>query len=90
MYKVYFEESFFDWLTDFIASMKKYYFIFYSNTGIYDEAKIVDWYYKKYEEMKTHIFNEIHSICEHWIIWRKILYSFEKIENCSFVFTYWN
>ncbi|NVP18156.1 hypothetical protein HUU51_05565 [Candidatus Gracilibacteria bacterium] len=90
MYKVYFEESFFDGLTDFVSSMKRYYFNFYSNTGIYDEDKIVEGYFKKYEMMKTDIFNEINYIYEKGIIGRKVLYSFEKIENCSFVFRYGN
>lgn len=90
MYKVYFEESFFEWLNDFVSSMKRYYFNFYSNTWIYDEDKIVEWYFEKYEKMKTDIFNEINSICENWIIWRKVIYAFEKIENCSFIFRYWN
>lgn len=37
MYKVYFEESFFDWLEVFVLSMRSYYYNFYSNTWIYDE-----------------------------------------------------
>ena len=90
MYKVYFEESFFDWLEVFVLSMRSYYYNFYSNTGIYDENKIIESYVEKYEKMKTDIFYEINSICEKWIIWRKVTYSFEKIENCNFVFRYWN
>ena len=90
MFKIYFEETFFEWLNDFISSMKNYYFNFYSNTWIYDEDKIVESYFEKYEKMKTDIFNEINSICESWIIWRKIIYSFENIESCSFKFRYWN
>ncbi len=90
MYKVYFDESFFDWLNYFVSSMKNYYSNFYSNTGLYDEEKIVEWYFEKYEKMKTDIFNDIHNICENWIIWRKMTYVFEKIENCSFIFKYWN
>ncbi|MDD3793312.1 MAG: hypothetical protein PHI37_00670 [Candidatus Gracilibacteria bacterium] len=88
MYKVYFEESFFDGLNDFVYSMKNYYYNFYSNTGIYDEAKIVDGYFEKYGQMKTDVFNEINSICENGIIGRKVIYSFDKIENCSFIFKY--
>ena len=49
MYKIYFEESFFEWLNDFVLSMKNYYFNFYSNTWIYDEDKIVELYFEKYE-----------------------------------------
>lgn len=90
MYKVYFEESFFDWLNDFVISMKNYYSNFYSNTWIYDENKIVEQYFEKYEKMKTDLLDEIYSICEDWIIWRKITYSFEKIENCNHIFRYWN
>ena len=55
-------------MNDFISSMKNYYFNFYSNTWIYDEDKIVESYFEKYEKMKTDIFNEINSICESWII----------------------
>jgi len=70
--------------------MKNYYYNFYSNTWIYDEDKIVEWYFEKYEQIKTDVFNEINSICESWIIWRKVIYNYDKIENCSFIFKYWN
>lgn len=90
MYKVYFNESFFEWLDLFLNSMKNYYYNFYTNTWLYNEDKIVQSYFEIYEKMKTEVLNEINSICENWIIWRKITYSFEKIENCSFIFRYWN
>ncbi|MFA5917355.1 MAG: hypothetical protein WC850_03935 [Candidatus Gracilibacteria bacterium] len=90
MYKVYFEESFFEGLNSFVLSMKNYYSNFYSNTGIYDVDKIVELYFEKYEKMKTDILNEINSICENGIIGRKVTYSFDKIENCSFLFRYGN
>ena len=87
MYKVYFEESFFLWLDDFISSMKDYYYTFYSNTGLYDVDKIIEWYLNKYEKLKTDIFNETDLICKNWILWRKVLYSSDNIENCIFIFT---
>jgi len=90
MYKVYFEESFFDWLNTFIISMQDYYYNFYSNTGIYDVDKIVNCYLGIYETMKTDIFNEINTICSDWILWRKVLYESNDIESCSFVFKYRN
>ena len=90
MYKVYFEESFFIWLDDFVGSMKDYYYTFYSNTWLYDVEKIVEWYFNKYEKLKTDILNKIDLICKDWILWRKVLYSFDNIENCIFTFTIWN
>ena len=90
MYKVYFEESFFDWLDLFISSMKKHYYNFYSNTWLYDENKIINSYFEIYEKMKTDVLNEINSICKNWIIWRKVTYVFERIENCNYIFKYWN
>jgi len=87
MYKVYFEESFFDWLDSFILSMQNYYYNFYSNTWIYDEDKIVQWYIKKYEDFKTNLLININEIGKNWILWRKVLYSFNNIEHVSFVFT---
>ena len=48
MYKVYFEESFFDWLENFVSSMKNYYSDFYSNTWIYDENRYFEKYKKRY------------------------------------------
>ena len=90
MYKVYFNSTFFEWLDDFVTSMKKYYFDFYSNTGIYDVEKIINLYFDKYELMKTEVFNKISDICIDWIIGRKVLYESSWIESCSFVFKYWN
>ena len=90
MYKVYFEQLFIDCLDNFILSMKNYYYNFYSNTWIYDIDKITDSYFDIYEKMKTEVFNEINSICISWILWRKVLYKSNKIENCSFIFKHWN
>jgi len=90
MYKVYFEDTFFEGLNYFISSMKKYYYNLYSNTWLYDEEKIVKTYFEIYEKMKTDVLNEINIICENWIIWRKVNYTFENIENCSFIFKHWN
>jgi hypothetical protein len=86
MYKVYFEDSFFEWLDDFIFSMKNYYFNFYSNTWIYDEYKIRQWYFDKYEDLKTELLININNIWKEWVLWRKISYSSDNIEHISFNF----
>ncbi len=90
MYKVYFNESFFEWLDLFVNSMKNYYYNFYTNTWLYNENIILQSYFEIYEKMKTDVLNEINSICENWLNWRKTTYSYEKIENCSFIFIHWN
>ena len=87
MYRVYFEESFFEWLDTFLTSMKNYYRYFYSNTWIYDEDKIVEWYFDLFDNLKTDILNKINEVSLNWILWRKIIYSKDKIENCSFIFS---
>ena len=90
MYKVYFEKSFFEWLDDFIVSMKEYYLQFYSNTWLYNVDKIIEWYFNKYEWLKSDILIEINTICKNWILWRKIQYNYKNIENCSYIFMNWN
>lgn len=70
--------------------MKKYYYDFYSNTWIYDEDKIIESYFEIYENLKTKILVKINYICESWILWRKILDSFDEKENCFFIFIEWS
>lgn len=89
-YKVYFEDEFFKWLDGFILSMKKYYANFYSNTWLYDEDKIVESYFENYENLKREVLIKINDFCKIWILWRKILHTFDWKENCSFIFVNWN
>ena len=86
MYKVYFEDTFFKWLDHFVLSMKNHYYYFYSNTGLYDEEKIVTSYFELYEQLKTDILNKIQSLSEDWILWRKTFLKRWDIENCYFTF----
>ncbi len=86
MYNVNFEESFFIWLDKFLISMKSYYKYFYSNTWIYDEDKIVKWYFELFEQLKTEIIDRIYEISKSWMIWRKIIYNNWSVENCSITF----
>lgn len=86
MYKVYFEESFFEWLDDFLFSMKKFYSYFYSNTWIEDEEKIVQSYFNIYDNLKTEILSKINLISQDWIIWRRNILKNWDIENCMFSF----
>ena len=86
MYKVKFVDSFIEWLNEFIIKMKNYYFIFYSNTWIEDEDIIINNYYEIYENFKNEIFTEIHSICENWVLWRKIISTEKDKEICNFSF----
>jgi hypothetical protein len=86
MFNVFFEETFFKSLDDFLLSMKNYYKYFYSNTWIYDEDKIVQWYFENFENLKTNILNKINDISSFWIMWRKTIYKNWDIENCCFMF----
>lgn len=84
MYKVFFEKNFFEWFHQFLISLKN------QDFERYQENEIVQIYSEIPEKIKTDILNTIHTICENWMIWRKVIYNFKNIENCSHIFEYEN
>ena len=86
MYKVLFDDYFFESLENFIIKMKEYYTNFYSNTWLFFVDKIILDYINTYSQLQEEILVEIEKMCRKWLLWRRILNKIWESENCVMTF----
>lgn len=84
MYKIIYDEWFYNNMINFSNYLKDYYFKLYTDTGIIDENIIINSYDESVNTLQKLIFDNIERFCETWLLWRMILNSTNILENWYF------
>lgn len=72
MYKIYYDDNFYDNMSWFSNYLKDYFYKLYTDTGIIDEYIILDSYDNSINLLQDNIFGGIEKYCKKWLLWRHL------------------
>lgn len=84
MYKIYYDQEFYDDMENFSNYLRDYYLKLYTDTGIIDESIILNSYDQSINLLQKQIFDDIERFCKTWLLWRMVLNDINDEENWHF------